>query len=424
MNILVVGSGGREHSIVYKLSKSPKAEKIYCAPGNAGISEIAKCVEIKVDDIHRLVKFAEASKVDLTVVGPEIPLSLGIVDAFKRQGLEIFGPSQECALLESSKSFAKDFMKKFKIPTANYEIFYDKEEAVKYIKEVGFPVVIKADGLAAGKGVIVAKTFEEAACAIEDIFIKKVFGNAGKKVVIEEFLEGEEVTYLAFVDGKTFIPMVSSQDHKRVFDNDDGPNTGGMGAYSPAPVLKKEIENDIINKILYQTIFGMSSLGREYKGVLYLGLMLTKDGPKVLEYNCRFGDPETQVVLPRLKSDLVDIISATSTSKLNEVDVLWEENYSICVVLASCGYPGKYENGKEIKGLDEVKKLKDIFVFHSGTSKKDDKILTNGGRVLGVTATCNNLRQTVDKVYSAIGKIHFDGMHYRKDIAKRAFSKI
>ncbi|MFH1825176.1 MAG: phosphoribosylamine--glycine ligase [Candidatus Firestonebacteria bacterium] len=421
MKILIVGSGGREHALVYKLSKSPKTKKIYCAPGNAGISEMAECVHIKVDDINGLVKFAEENKIDLTVVGPELPLSLGIVDVFEKEGLLIFGPSREASLLESSKSFAKDFMKRFSIPTGSYEIFYEKDEAIDYIKKGKFPVVIKADGLASGKGVIIVKTIEEANQALEEILVKKVFGNAGHKIVIEEFLEGEEVTFLAFVDGKTFIPMVSSQDHKRVFDNDEGPNTGGMGAYSPVSVLKKQIEDDIINKILYQTVFGMSSLGKEYKGVLYLGLMLTKEGPKLLEYNCRFGDPETQVVLPRLKSDLVDVIMATSTCKLNEINVIWDEKPAVCVVLASGGYPGKYENGKEIKGLDEVKKLKDIFVFHSGTARKDGKIVTNGGRVLGVTGIGDNLRQTVDKVYSAIDKIHFDGRHYRKDIAKKAF---
>jgi phosphoribosylamine--glycine ligase len=421
MKILVVGSGGREHSIVYKLSKSSRTKKIYCAPGNAGISEIAECVNIKVDDINSLVKFAKENKIDLTVVGPELPLSLGIVDAFEKEGLLIFGPSQEASLLETSKSFAKDFMRRFKIPTANYEVFYEKGEAVKYVKKSKFPVVIKADGLAAGKGVIIAKTIEEANNVIEEILVKRVFGNAGSKIVIEEFLEGEEVTFLAFVDGKTFIPMVSSQDHKRVFDNDEGPNTGGMGAYSPARILRKDIENDIINKILFPTVFGMSSLGKKYKGVLYLGLIITKEGPKVLEYNCRFGDPETQVVLPRLKTDLVDIAIATIEERLNNINVIWEENFSVCVVLASKGYPGEYEKGKEIKGLDEVKNLKDIFVFHAGTAKKNGKIVTNGGRVLGVTAIGNDLRQTVDKVYSAVSKIHFEGMHYRRDIAKRAF---
>jgi len=421
MKILVVGSGGREHSIVYKLSKSSRTKKIYCAPGNAGISEIAECVNIKVDDINSLVKFAKENKIDLTVVGPELPLSLGIVDAFEKEGLLIFGPSQEASLLETSKSFAKDFMRRFKIPTANYEVFYEKGEAVKYVKKSKFPVVIKADGLAAGKGVIIAKTIEEANNVIEEILVKRVFGNAGSKIVIEEFLEGEEVTFLAFVDGKTFIPMVSSQDHKRVFDNDEGPNTGGMGAYSPARILRKDIENDIINKILFPTVFGMSSLGKKYKGVLYLGLIITKEGPKVLEYNCRFGDPETQVVLPRLKTDLVDIAIDTIEERLNNINVIWEENFSVCVVLASKGYPGEYEKGKEIKGLDEVKNLKDIFVFHAGTAKKNGKIVTNGGRVLGVTAIGNDLRQTVDKVYSAVSKIHFEGMHYRRDIAKRAF---
>lgn len=423
MKILLVGSGGREHAIALKLKESPKTKKIFCAPGNAGISEAAECVNIKADDIKGLLNFARREKIDLTVVGPELPLSLGIVDGFEKAGLKIFGPSREASLLESSKSFSKDFMKKFQIPTAQYEIFYDKESAVDYINQKGAPIVIKADGLAAGKGVIVAKTTEEALKAVDNILTDKIFGSAGSKIVIEEFMEGEEATFLAFVDGKSYVPMVSSQDHKRIFDNDEGPNTGGMGAYSPAPVLKKELENDIINKVLYPTVFGMNSLNKKYKGVLYIGLMITKDGPKVVEYNCRFGDPETQVVLPRLKSDLVEIMLAVTEERLDKVNIEWNQNPSVCIVLASGGYPGKYENDKEIKGLKKAGSIKDVFVFHAGTKLKDGKVVTNGGRVLGVTAIGKDLKETVKKAYSAVDKISFEGMHYRKDIAKRAFNR-
>lgn len=418
MKVLVIGSGGREHAIVWKLKQSSKIKKLYCAPGNAGISEIAECINIKSEDTNALLKFAQSENIDLTVVGPEIPLSLGIVNQFEKAGLKIFGPTREAALIESSKSFAKEFMRKFQIPTATYEIFYDKEDAINYVNKRGVPIVIKADGLAAGKGVIVAKTVEDANKAIEDILGAKIFGAAGNKIVIEEHLEGEEPTFLAFVDGTTPVPMVSSKDHKRVFDNDEGPNTGGMGAYSP--VLKKDIENAIIKQILLPTVSGLSYLGKKYKGVLYIGLMITKSGPKVIEYNCRFGDPETQVVLPRLKSDLLEVILATIDEKLSKETLEWDKRNSVCVVLASGGYPGKYENGKEIAGLKEVNKLIDIIVFHAGTSKVNGKIVTNGGRVLGVTSLGDNIQETIEKVYFAVNKIRFENMHFRKDIAKRA----
>ncbi|OGF47843.1 MAG: phosphoribosylamine--glycine ligase [Candidatus Firestonebacteria bacterium RIFOXYA2_FULL_40_8] len=425
MKILVVGSGGREHAIVWALKKSPKVDKIYCAPGNPGIGELAECVNIKVDNLQGLLDFAKKEQIDITVVGPEIPLSLGIVNLFEGEGLKIFGPSREAALLEASKSFAKEFMRKFSIPTAKYEMFYDsqKAEAIKYIMSQGAPIVIKADGLAAGKGVIVAKTVQEAVSAVEDILGSKIFGSAGGKVVIEEFLDGEEATLLCFVDGITSIPMVSSQDHKRVFDNDEGPNTGGMGAYSPAPVLKKDIENAIINKILYPTVLGMHSIGKPYKGVLYLGIIMTKDGPKVIEYNARFGDPETQVVLTRLKTDLVDIILAVIERKLDQIEVEWESKPAVCIVMASGGYPGKYENGKEITGIKEAEKLGEVVVFHAGTDINNNKLVTNGGRVLGVTALGNDLRQAVDKAYKAVSLINFEKAHYRNDIAKKAFNR-
>jgi len=423
MKVLVVGSGGREHGIVWTLKKSSKVTKIYCAPGNPGISELAECINIKVDDIKGLLEFAKKEEIDLTVVGPELPLSLGIVDEFTSAGLKAFGPSREAAYLEASKSFAKEFMRKCSIPTAKYEIFYEKADAIKYIKDEGAPIVIKADGLAAGKGVIVALTIEEAVAAVEDIMGNKVFGSAGAKVVIEEFLAGEEVTLLCFVDGKNAIPMVSSQDHKRIFDNDQGQNTGGMGAYSPAPVLKKDIENAIINKILYPTVLGMHSLGKPYKGVLYLGLIMTKEGPKVIEYNARFGDPETQVVLPRLKTDLVDIILAVIDGTLDKINIEWDQRPAVCIVMASGGYPGKYINGKEISGIKDAEALGDVVVFHAGTDIKDGKLVTNGGRVLGVTVVAGDIRQAVDKAYAAVAKIKFEGAHYRKDIAKRAFSR-
>jgi len=423
MKILVVGSGGREHAIVWSLKKSKKVTKLYCAPGNPGIAEIAECVKIKVEDISSLLAFVKKEKIDLTVVGPEIPLSLGIVNTFEAAGLKIFGPCREAAYLEGSKAFAKDFMRKCGIPTAKHEIFYDKAEAVKYIKKQGAPIVIKADGLAAGKGVIVALKIEDALTALDDIMEKKVFGSAGAKVVVEEFLEGEEATLLCFVDGKTSVPMVSSQDHKRVFDMDLGPNTGGMGAYSPAPVLNKAVENAIINKILYPTVLGMHALSQPYKGVLYLGLIMTGEGPKVIEYNARFGDPETQVVLPRLKTDFVDIILAVIEGTLAKLNIEWDSRPAVCIAMTSKGYPGKYENGKIITGIKEAEALGDVVVFHAGTELKDGKLVTNGGRVLGVTATGADLKQAVDKAYKAVSLINFEGAHYRKDISKRAFNR-
>ncbi|MCX5776120.1 MAG: phosphoribosylamine--glycine ligase [Candidatus Firestonebacteria bacterium] len=425
MKVLVVGGGGREHGIVWALKKSPKVNKIFCAPGNPGIGELAECLDIKVDNISGLLDFAKKEKIDITVVGPELPLSMGIVDTFEAAGLKIFGPSREAALLEASKSFAKEFMRKFSIPTAKYEIFYEteKDEAIKYIEKEGAPIVIKADGLAAGKGVIVAMTKAEAITAVKEIMESKVFGSAGKKVVVEEFLEGEELTLLCFVDGMTAIPMVSSQDHKRVFDGDQGPNTGGMGAYSPAPVLIKPLENDIINKILYPTVLGMHSIGKAYKGVLYLGIIVTKAGPKVIEYNARFGDPETQVVLPRLKTDLIDIIIATIEGKLDTFTIEWESKTAVCVVMASGGYPGKYKNGEVITGIKNAEKLGDVTVFHAGTELRDGKLVTNGGRVLGITATGPDLRKAVDKAYRAVSLINFKGAQHRKDIANRAFNR-
>ncbi len=423
MNVLVVGGGGREHAICWKLAQSEKLGKLYCAPGNPGISAFARCVNIRVENIPALIDFALNNDIGLTVIGPEVPLSMGIVDEFEKAGLKVFGPSREAALLESSKSFAKEFMRRYAIPTAAYEIFYDKNEALSYLKDKKFPVVIKADGLAAGKGVIIAKNFEEAKVSLEDIMVNRVFGNAGSKVVIEDFLEGEEASFLVFVDGSNIIPMVSAQDHKRIFDNDQGPNTGGMGAYSPAPVLNKALENDTINNIILPVVAGMAQLGKKFKGVLYAGLMISSDGPKVVEFNCRFGDPETQVILPRLKSDLLEILIACSDGKAATITAEWDNRPAACVVMASGGYPGKYENGKIIKGLEDAGKLQNTMIFHAGTAESNGEVVTNGGRVLGVTSLGSDMRAAVDRAYHAVSMISFEGAHYRKDIAKRAFNR-
>ena len=423
MNVLVVGGGGREHAICWKLTQSKKLGNLYCAPGNPGISAFAKCVNIRVENIPALIDFALNNDIGLTIIGPEVPLSMGIVDEFEKAGLKVFGPSREAALLESSKSFAKEFMRRYAIPTAAYEIFYDKNEALSYLKDKKFPVVIKADGLAAGKGVIIAKNFEEAKVSLEDIMVNRVFGNAGSKVVIEDFLEGEEASFLVFVDGSNIIPMVSAQDHKRIFDNDQGPNTGGMGAYSPAPVLNKALENDTINNIILPVVAGMAQLGKKFKGVLYAGLMISSDGPKVVEFNCRFGDPETQVILPRLKSDLLEILIACSDGKAATITAEWDNRPAACVVMASGGYPGKYENGKIIKGLEDAGKLQNTMIFHAGTAESNGEVVTNGGRVLGVTSLGSDMRAAVDRAYHAVSMISFEGAHYRKDIAKRAFNR-
>jgi phosphoribosylamine--glycine ligase len=423
MKVLVIGSGGREHTLCWMLNKCQQINKIYCAPGNAGITQIAECVNIKIGSPNYFFELADLvmkEKIDLTLVGPEAPLVEGIVDYFKKWGLRIFGPTKQAALIEGSKVFAKEFMKRYNIPTPNFAIFDNSKEAIEYIEEKGAPIVIKADGLAAGKGVAVCHSLDEAKDAIIKTMEQKVFGDAGKRVVIDEFVIGEEASILAFTDGKTAIPMVSSQDHKPIFDGDKGPNTGGMGAYSPAPVITDEVMEEIKSKILYPTIQGLTNEGREYIGVIYLGLIITDDGPKVLEYNCRFGDPETQVVLPRLKTDLVSIMEACLEGKLEEKDITWDTRATLCVVLASSGYPGSYKKGVEIFGLKEAKKLKDVIIFHAGTTQKDDKILTSGGRVLGVTAYGEDIRQAKDTAYIACSKINFDGIYYRKDIGYRA----
>jgi len=420
MKVLVIGSGGREHTLIWKITQSPKVSQIYCAPGNAGISQLAQCVNIDADNIDKLADFAQKEKIDLTVVGPELPLSRGIVNKFNKQGLRIFGPSREATEIESSKVFSKYLMKKYNILTANYEVFQNSEEALDYIKQQTFPLVIKADGLAAGKGVFIVKDLDQARDALDELMKEKKFGEAGRQVVIEEFLEGEEISILAFCDGKTVVPMVSSQDHKKIFDNDQGPNTGGMGAYSPVPFYPNEFKKTVLEEILKPTVKGLQSEGREYKGVLYAGLVLTKEGPKVLEFNARFGDPETQVVLPRLKTDLIDILNAVIEESLHKINIEWNNNSAVCVVVASGGYPGKYQKGKVISGLEKLENKKDIIVFHAGTKLQEGKIVTAGGRVLGITACGDTISKAKDKAYEGVEKIHFENMYYRKDIASKA----
>ena len=428
MKILVIGSGGREHALVWKIAQSPKVSEIFCAPGNAGTSQIAKNVDIAVEDIDSLLKFAKDKHIDLTVVGPEIPLVLGIVDIFKSNGLKIFGPTKAAAQIEGSKVFSKKLMEKYGIPTAKYRSFTEEKPAKQYLKEIGAPVVVKADGLAAGKGVIVCKTIEEAEKAIERILIDKEFKEAGLELIIEECLVGEEASILSFSYGKTIIPMSSAQDHKRINDNDEGPNTGGMGAYSPAPLVTKELLAQIDREALKPTILGMEKDGTPYSGILYVGVMVTKTGPKVLEYNARFGDPETQCILPRLKNDLVAIFEKIIEGRLIDVDLQWDPRPAVCVVMASGGYPGSYKKGIEITGLDVARELDDVIVFHAGTrlengkQKADPGVVTAGGRVLNVVGLGIDIKSAIVQAYKAVSCIKFDGMHYRKDIGHRALN--
>ncbi|MGB9891491.1 MULTISPECIES: phosphoribosylamine--glycine ligase [Thermodesulfovibrio] len=417
MKVLVIGSGGREHAIVWKLAQSKVVDKIYCAPGNAGISEIAECVEVESKNFSALLDFVKYEWIDLTVVGPEEPLAKGIVDIFQKEGRKIIGPTKAGAQIESSKVFAKDFMKRHKIPTSEYKVFTSYTHAEEYIRLKGTPIVIKADGLAAGKGVFVCQSYDEAVDALRLIMKEKAFGSAGDRVVIEECLQGKEVSYLVFTDGKTIIPMVTSKDHKRLLDNDEGPNTGGMGTFSPNPIITPELEYEILETVIKPTIKGLKQEGIVYKGILYAGLMIINNKPYVLEFNCRFGDPETQVILPRLETDIMDIFMAIAEQKLNKVDVKWKNEASLCVILASEGYPGKYKKGIPIYGLEMFKGLKDITVFHAGTKFDDDgKIVTNGGRVLGITALGKDIKEARQKAYSAVEFIKFEGMQYRKDI--------
>ncbi|WP_122789637.1 phosphoribosylamine--glycine ligase [Intestinibacillus sp. Marseille-P6563] len=413
MKVLVVGGGGREHAICVTLAKSPKVDKIWCAPGNGGIADVAECVDIKATDIEKMVAFAKEVQPDLVMVAPDDPLALGMVDAMEEAGLRAFGPKKNAAIIEGSKSFAKDLMHKYNIPTAGYAVFENSADAIAYIKEQGAPIVVKADGLALGKGVTVAMTEDDAIAAVKDAIDGGAFGGAGARVVIEEYLTGPEVSVLAFVDGKHLKTMPSAQDHKRAYDHDEGPNTGGMGAFSPSRFYTDDIAKTCMETIFKPTVEAMAKEGRPFKGVLYFGLMLTPKGPKVIEYNARFGDPETQAVLSRLDSDLFDIFNAVIDEKLDEMDIQWADNAACCVCMASGGYPKAYEKGKEITGLSDVT---DSFVFHAGTKVQDGKMLTAGGRVLGVTATAPTLDEAIRKAYADVKKIHFDGAHYRTDI--------
>jgi phosphoribosylamine--glycine ligase len=425
MKILVVGGGGREHALIWKLSQSNKVEQIFCAPGNAGIAQLASCIPIDPDDIPRLVEFARNEEIDLTVVGPEDPLAAGIVDAFQEAELKIFGPSRAAARIEASKTFCKDLLKKHGIPSGDYASFDNLDDAIEYVYKKGAPIVIKADGLAAGKGVVVAKTVEEAENAINKIMRRKAFGEAGKEIIIEEFLEGEEASFLVFTDGDIVVPMVTSQDHKPVFDNDEGPNTGGMGAYSPAPVISEGLFRRIMNDIMIPTVKALAAEGCKYRGILYAGLMIKDGVPRVLEFNARFGDPETQPILMRLKSDLLPILEACISGHLAKTIVEWDERPAVCVAMASGGYPGEYEKGKLISGLNLAARLKDVMVFHAGTAKnEEDKIITNGGRVLGVTAVGDDIPKAIEKAYHAVAKISWEGAHYRTDIGKKALRRL
>lgn len=421
MKVLVVGGGGREHAIVWKLSQSEKVDKIYCAPGNGGIAELAECVPIGVMEFDKLTAFAKENSIDLTVVAPDDPLAAGAVDAFEAAGLRAFGPNKAAAIIEGSKAFSKELMKKYSIPTAQYEIFEDSGSAIEYIKNKNkFPVVVKADGLALGKGVIIAKTLEEAENAVHEIMDDKIFGAAGGKVVIEEFLTGPEISVLAFTDGKTMKPMVSAQDHKRAYDNDEGPNTGGMGTFSPSRIYTDEVADECMNNIFIPTMNAMNAEGRTFKGVLYFGLMKTADGVKVIEYNCRFGDPETQVVLPRLKTDLYDIFNAVIDENLADINIGWDDGACVCVVMASGGYPKSYEKGYKIDGIKQAESLGAI-VFHAGTKTEGMDILTNGGRVLGVTALGDNLDDAIEKAYKYVDVISFKDAHFRHDIGVKKY---
>ncbi len=414
MKILVVGGGGREHALIWKIAQNPRAEKIYCAPGNGGISQLAECVDIAATDIAAMVAFAKEKAIDFVVVAPDDPLALGMVDAMEAAGIRAFGPNKAAAIIEASKAYSKQLMKKYHIPTAEYEIFSDYNAAKEYVETCKIPVVLKADGLALGKGVLICMTREEARAGLKTIMEDKAFGSAGNTVVIEEFLEGPEVSVLTFCDGTTILPMESAQDHKRALDNDEGTNTGGMGTFCPTPKYTAEMRRRVEEEIIVPTMHALNKEGRKFKGVIFFGLMLTKDGPKLLEYNARFGDPEAQSVLFRMKNDLLTILEAVVDERLNEIQLEWEPGAAVCVVMASGGYPGSYEKGKEITGLEQVDE--DVMVFHAGTKLEDGKFRTAGGRVLGVTARGRDMEEARGKAYANVKKIHFDGAHYRTDI--------
>lgn len=423
MRVLVVGSGGREHALLWKINKSPHAKKLYAAPGNGGTSRIAENVPIKSDNIEALCDFCKKEKIDFTVVGPEIPLTLGIVDLFTKNALRVFGPAKASSRLEGSKIFTKELCRDEGIPTADFEIFDDAAKAKDYVKSKKMPLVMKADGLAAGKGVAVAKTEEEALGAIRKIMVEKAFGASGNKVIVEECLEGEEASVIVVSDGENIVPLASSQDHKRIFDGDKGPNTGGMGAYSPAPVVTDKIFEDTISNIIIPAMRGMKKKGAPHRGVLYAGIMIKDGRPSLLEFNVRFGDPETQAILPRLNSDLLELLEKTSDGSLKGYELEWGKEDCVSVVMASGGYPGKYENGKKISGIEKALEIKDVTIFHSGTKLEGDNLLTSGGRVLNVVALGNGIEEAIERSYKACGLIKFDKMHYRKDIGRRALEE-
>lgn len=423
MKILVVGGGGREHALIWKMAQSPLVEKIYCAPGNPGIAELAECVAIGAEDVKALLTFAKDKAIDLTVVGPEAPLTLGIADRFKEAGLLIFGPSQAAAQVEGSKAFSKDLMAKYNIPTAAYGNFDDRDEAVAFIKKHGAPIVVKVDGLAAGKGVILAQSEQEAIEAVDDIMIKRTFGDAGKTVVIEEFLYGEEASFFAFTDGKRVLPLASAQDHKQVWDGDTGPNTGGMGTYSPAPVVTDAIYQQILDKVLQPTVDGLAAEGCPYCGILFIGLMIKEGVATVLEYNARFGDPECQSLMMRMKSDLVPVLLACAKGELDVDQLEWHDQAAVCVVMASGGYPASYEKGFEIHGLDRAAQMDHLTVFHAGTAEKDGRIVNSGGRVLGVTGTGATVAEAITTAYAGVDVIQWQGVHFRKDIGQKALNR-
>ena len=424
MKILVVGGGGREHALVWKIMQCPRVREIYCAPGNAGIAEVAHCVDMDVVDLDGLSRFAMDREIDLTVVGPELPLTQGIVDRFESRGLKIFGATQKAAALEGSKAFCKDILRRHGIPTADYQVFDDKDRAAAHIRSRGAPLVVKADGLAAGKGVIVAQTKEEALEALDRIMVAREFGSAGDRVVIEDCLLGEEASFLVFTDGERVLPMASSQDHKAVFDDDQGPNTGGMGAYSPAPVVTGDVHQRIMEDIMVPLVRAMKAEGRTYRGILYGGLMIDGGKPYVLEFNARFGDPEAQPILMRMKSDIVPLLMACVDGSLEGMEIEWDSRAAICVVMCARGYPGSYEKNMVVQGLSEVTQMEDAVVFHAGTRLDGETIVTNGGRVLGVTALGDSIPEAVQKVYEGVARIHWKAMHYRRDIGRKALERL
>ncbi len=421
MKILVVGGGGREHAIIWKLKQSSIVDKVYCAPGNAGISELAECVPISAMEFDKLISFVKENDIDYTIIGMDDPLAGGIVDAFENANLKVFGPRKNAAILESSKAFAKNLMKKYNIPTAAYETFDNYEAAKIYLEKQDMPIVLKADGLALGKGVLICKTLEEAQQGLKEIMQEHKFGAAGNTVIIEEFLEGPEVSILSFCDGKTIIPMVSAQDHKRAFDNDKGLNTGGMGTFSPSKFYTNEMAEECMKTIFQPTVDAMLKENRPFVGIIYFGLMYTKNGMKVIEYNARFGDPETQVILPRLKTDLLDIMLACTNGTLNNINIEWYDNAAVCVILASGGYPVSYTKGYEITGLEKISEKKNMIVFHAGTEKKEGKIVTSGGRVLGITGIGNNIDEAIKTAYKGVEIVNFNQKHFRTDIGKKDY---